>query len=105
MPLLAGLLVTLFSGLAQFLVQYLTKKTAVAVAAIAVLSTVTVGMFFALRATFSSLTGSLTGNALVGFSMAVPPVAGTCLTAISAIWAACTLFAWQRRALDLFVKA
>jgi len=37
--------------------------------------------------------------------LAVPPIAGTCLGIIASTWAACTLYAWQKKALDVFVKA
>jgi len=105
MPLLGALLASLFAGLAQFFVQYVTKKVAVGAAAIVVLSGVTVIVFVAFRVVLGSLQASLTGGALTGLSMAIPPVAGACIAAITSIWTACTLYAWQRRALDLFVKA
>ena len=106
MPILAGLLVSLFSGLASFLVTFLSKKVAVGLAAAATLG----GLYGALVVFMNSAVNPLLGalfNTQYGqlIGLAVPPLAGTCLGIIASTWAACTLYAWQKKALDVFVKA
>jgi ABC-type uncharacterized transport system permease subunit len=106
MPLLGSLLVSLFSGLATFFAQFLTRKVAVATAAVAALGTVTVALLAAFNglvaplaaAVFSTQYGQVLG-------LAFPPMAGTCLAIMASCWAACTLYSWQRKAIELAAQA
>lgn len=106
MPLLGSLLLTLVSGFASFLAQFLAKKVAIIAAALTGLAAITV----ALLAVFNSLVAPLAEQAFSTeygqfLGLCFPPVSGNCLAAIGACWAACTLYGWQVKALSLAVQA
>ena len=103
MPLLGALLVSLVGGLAQFFVQFVSKKIAFGLAAVTTLSVITVALFVAMRTILTSIAITI-GDPMVimGLGMAVPDNAPACITAIATCWSACTLYSWQRKALTLF---
>lgn len=107
MPLLGGLFVTLLNGLAGFFAHFLGKKVAFGLAAVALFTTLTAGLFALMRATVISLASGSQLTGIVGsmFATAIPPVAPACVSAIITVWTACTLYKWQAKSLDLFVKA
>jgi len=107
MPLLAGLLVNLFVGIAAFVAQFVGKKMAFGIAAVTLFSTLTAALFALMRTTIMSLAdaGTLSGIIADMFGFAIPPVAPACVSAIITVWTACTLYKWQSKALDLFIKA
>jgi hypothetical protein len=102
MPILGGLLVSLFTGLGGLFSAIFGAQ--VAIRAAAVVSLVTFGV--ALLAVFNSAVAPLAAavfstayGQLIG--LAFPPIAGTCLAAVSACWSACALYGVQRRALSI----
>jgi hypothetical protein len=106
MPLLGALLVTLASGLAEFFVKFMSGKLAIGAAAVSLLAVITA----ALLVTFNALVVPLAQNAFsneVGqfLGLAFPPVAGDCMAAMGTCWAACTLYAWQLKCLNMLVEA
>lgn len=106
MPLLGALFATLASGFAAFLVQFLTRKLAIATAAVASLALVTgvlLGGFNLLVAPLVAGLFSTSYGQVLG--LAFPPVAGTCMAAIGLCWSACTLYKWQVKAISLAVVA
>lgn len=106
MPILAGLLVSLFSSLASLFALQLTKKTAFGLAAVTTLGTLYGAMVVAMNAAVSPLVSALFSTSYGQFiGLAFPPMAGTCVGIIATSWAACTLYAWQKKALDLFTGA
>lgn len=107
MPLLGALLVNLFTGIAGFFAQYIGKKAAFGLAAVAIFSTLTTGLFALMRTTINSLANGtqLTGIVAQLFGAAIPPVAPACISAIVTVWVACTLYKWQAKSLDIFLKA
>lgn len=106
MPLLGALLVSLFSGLGSFLASFLSKKAAFGVAAAATLGTLYGAMVVFMNNAVAPILSSLFNTQYGQFiGLAVPPLAGTCLGIIASTWAACTLYSWQKKALDVFVKA
>lgn len=107
MPLLGSLLVQAFVGLASWLSTWMTKKIAIGIAAATVIGTMIGVLLAAMRA---AINGVMTfvpadGYVLMGLNMAFPPVAAGCVTAVATVWAACTLYAWQRTALSMFLRA
>jgi Family of unknown function (DUF5455) len=103
MPKLATLLVELFSGLVSFLIQFVSKKVAFGLSVVVVLGSITAVLITALRAVFASLATSIGDSDFVmGFAMAVPDNAPACITAYVTTWSACTLYSWQKKALQLF---
>lgn len=106
MPILAGLLVSCFSSLASFFALSLSKKVAFGLAAVATLGGLYGAMVVAMNAAVSPLLASLFSTSYGQFiGLAFPPMAGTCLGIVASAWAACTLYAWQKKALDLFAKS
>jgi hypothetical protein len=106
MPLLATLLVSLFSGIASFFAQYIGKKAAFGLAAVGIFSTLTAGLFALMRSTVNALANGtqLTGIVAQLFGAAIPPVAPACMSAIVTVWTGCMLYKWQAKALDIFTK-
>jgi len=96
MPIFAAFIGALLSSLAGFFVRFVAIKTAIAIAAVTALSGLSAGLVL----TFNGLLAPLVQQAfstqygqLLG--LAFPPVAGTCIAAIAAAWAACGLYKWQ----------
>ena len=106
MPLLGGLLVTLASQFGVLFATWFTQKVATAAAAVAALGVVIVALLVAMRAAVSPLLGALFSTTYGQFlGLAFPPMAGTCLGIIGTTWAACTLYAWQKKGIELFAKS
>lgn len=108
MPLLGGLLVTLFSGLAALLVEMFAKKVAIALAFVASLTIVVVAVLglltFVVAPIASAIFSSYTYLGWMG--LAFPqPATGACITALSAVWSGTVLYAWQREALRIAASA
>lgn len=103
---LGQLLITLFVGLATFLAQWLSKKLALGLAAVATFGIITTALFVLLRSTLSTLSSSssIGGVAAHFFGAAIPPVAPMCISAYTTVWVGCTLYRWQVKALDVFLK-
>lgn len=104
-PVLGTLLVSLVGSLATFLAAFVTKKIAFGLAAAIALATIITALLTTMRVIISGIEVAITDpHILMGLSIALPSNAAACLTAIATVWAACTLYAWQRTALDLFAK-
>jgi hypothetical protein len=106
MPILATFIGALLSSLASFFVRFVAVKTSIALAAVAALSALSLGLVL----TFNALVSPLVQQAfstqygqLLG--LAFPPVAGTCIAAIAAAWAACGLYKWQVTAVKTIARA
>lgn len=90
MPLLAGLLQSLFGGLAAFLAGEASKRatmallvsTGLVLASAALLTAFNLAVKPLVAAMFSTQFGQFIG-------LAFPPIAGNCLAAIGGTWAAC----------------
>lgn len=100
MPLLATMITTLFTALATFLAKLFLAKLAIRVAAVAAI--IAVGS--SLMVTFNSYLAPLVAQMFQSeygqfIGLAFPPIAGTCVAAISALWVACTTYAIQVRAI------
>ena len=102
MPILASLFMSLFGGIAAFFIEFVTKKIAVAGAAVAAFA-ICLGVLMAVfnaavaplvQAMFSTSYGQFIG-------LAFPPMAGTCLASISAVWIACALYKLKMQSIKL----
>lgn len=96
MPVFAAMVATLFSALGGFLLKMFVAKVAIRVAAVAAIT------FFGtlLLAAFNLQVAPLMAQAfnteygqVIG--LAFPPVAGTCVAALLAVYAACALYKLQ----------
>lgn len=108
MPLLGGLFVSLFSGLVAWLTQYVTRKVAFGMAAVAAMTLLTAGLFVLMRTTLSAVLALSSGTPAMfaqAMGMAIPPAAAACLSSYITIWTACTVYVWQRDQLRLFVMS
>lgn len=106
MALLGALFVSLASGLATFFVQFLTRKLAIAAAAVAAFGAVTVALLAGFNGLVSPLVAQLFSTSYGQvLGLAFPPVAGTCMAAIGLCWSACTLYKWQVKAISLAAVA
>lgn len=108
MPLLGTLLVSGFSSLVAWLGQWLTRKAAFGVAAVATMT----GFTGALYVTFRAVLAGLNSQAMnlpefwtMVLQISVPPAAPFCISSYFTIWTACTVYTWQRDLLHLVVKA
>lgn len=102
MPILASLLASLVSGLGALLSVAFGAQVAVRLAAASAL--VTFGA--ALLVVFNTMVAPLVAVAFATsygqlLGLAFPPVAGTCLAVVAAVWGACALYGIQRRALSI----
>lgn len=103
MPLLGTLLVSLFGNVAAFFLKYFSTKIAVGLASVATLGGLIAGLLALLRVTVIGLTPIIgDSNFAVGVGIAIPPNASACITAFMTMWGACTLYVWQKKAMDLF---
>jgi len=106
MPLLAGLIASLFGGLATFLAQMWAKKIVVAglaVAAFAVALGVLMAVFNGLVAPLVQSMFSTQYGQFIG--LAFPPISGTCLTSIVSCWGACALYKLKMQSIKLTASA
>lgn len=102
MPALGALLATLFSSLGLFLAKIFAIKLAVRVAAVVALTAIGT----ALMAFFNSQISPLVAAAFATqygqvLGLAFPPIAGTCIATIMALWMACITYKMQARAISL----
>lgn len=108
MPLLGGLLTSLFSGLAVWFGQWFTRKVAIGMTAVTVMSAFTAGLYLLMRSTLVELAAGMVGAPRIfmdGLQMVIPPVAPACISTYVSIWTACTVYTWQRDLLHLFAKS
>lgn len=105
MPILGALLTSLFGSILTFLAAYLTKKIAFGVAAVAAYSTITLALYAVFRSVLNGLNGyviSMPEFWTLMLQISIPPAAPFCFSSYMTVWSACTVYAWQRDALDAF---
>lgn len=108
MPLLGGLLVNLFGGLVAFLVTWVSRKVAFGLAAVAVMSGLTLGIYVAMRVALLALNTYVTGAPAIfiqALQMMIPPAAPFVISSYVTMWTACMVYTWQRDLLYLFAKS
>jgi hypothetical protein len=104
MPLLAGLLVTLFSGLVGLLTTWLTKKVALVVAAIATFGALTIALVVAMQALVAGLLlafPEVDPVVLTFLWVAVPDNLPACVAACIGADTAVALYRWNSANLRL----
>jgi len=102
MPILGGLLVSLFTGLGGLFSAIFGAQIAVKVAAVAAFvgfGVVLLAVFNTMVAPIAAAVFSTAFGQVIG--LAFPPIAGTCLAAVASVWSACGLYGIQRRALSM----
>lgn len=103
MPILAGLMVTLFGSMFQWFLKYATTKIALAAAAISAFAAMTVALLAAGTLAISGLQFVLPDipGLLIGIWVAVPDQTAPCIAAYFAADAAIALYAWNVQNLKL----
>jgi len=102
MPLLAAFIGTFFSGLATFLAKLFAAKVALRVAAVAAIGALGTSLMLLFNSSVAPLVAALFATQygqLLG--LVFPPVAGTCLAVITALWAACLFYRLQVQAVKI----
>lgn len=96
MPLLASLLVTMFGNLAAWFGAWLSKKAALAAAAVATFSVLTVAFYAAMTALLAGLVTAFPGGVLSSILwMAVPDSAPLVVAATIGADTAVALYRWN----------
>jgi hypothetical protein len=100
MPLLAAAIQALFTALGAFLLKLFLARLAIRVVAV----TAIIAAGAALMALYNSTVTPLVAQAFSSsygqvLGLAFPPIAGTCLAAVAAVWSACGLYTLNRRAI------
>lgn len=102
MPILGSLLVSLFGGLATFLAQWMAKKAAFAVAAIATFGALTIALYGGLAALIAGLLVAFPGGIPGTFLwLAVPDSAPVAVASCIAADTAIALYTWNSENLRL----
>lgn len=102
MPIFAALFSSLFSALGIFLAKLFAAKLAIRVAGVVALTAIG----GTLMAAFNSHIAPLVATAFSTqygqvIGLAFPPIAGTCIATIMALWIACVTYKMQARAISL----
>lgn len=107
MQLVALFFGSLFAGVVSFLAQYLTKKLAITVAAIAAFAALTAGFYAALSSAMGLLIYSLPDNhgLSIGLWIGIPDIAPLCFSVAWATDVAVYLYKWNVTNIKLAVSA
>jgi hypothetical protein len=86
---------------------FMTRKAAFGLAYVATLGVVVGVLLVLMRSVVGPLASTIFSTQYGGWlGLAFPPtVTASCITAITTLWAACTLYSWQREALRLSASA
>lgn len=107
MPILGGLITSIFSSFIAFFTLYVSRKVAFALAAVAAMTTITAAFYLVIRGIVAGLNSQVVGLpdfwAMI-LSISVPPAAPFCFASYATVWGACTLYAMQKNLLNIVVK-
>lgn len=102
MPLLGAFLASFFTGLSTFLAKLFAARVAIRLAAIATIGALGTALLLSFNAFISPLVAaafSTQYGQLLG--LVFPPIAGTCLAGVLALWAACMSYRLQVQAIKV----
>jgi len=93
MSLLAQLIAALVGGIASFIASMLSKKVTTMVLATGAITVVSAALIAAFNLAVTPLVQAMFSTQFGQFiGLAFPPISGTCMTSIGAMWAACALY-------------
>lgn len=97
MPLLAGLMTSLFAGLASFFGRWFAKKTALAAAAIATFTGLTVALYTGMVAIVAGVVTALPGDSAWPMAMwlFLPDNAAAVVSVVLSVDTAVALYRWN----------
>ncbi|EKZ99949.1 MULTISPECIES: DUF5455 family protein [Cupriavidus] len=106
MPLLGGLLASLFGWLAKTMVEWFGKRVANQVVILGTFGAVFSAVMLALKTALQALAAFLPGSdwLLMALSVGMPPAAPSMLSIYSGVWAACRLYRWQVKAIEYVAR-
>jgi len=107
MPVLGGLLLGLFSGLAEWFAIYLTKKLALATAAVLTFAALTVALYGVIGGLLAGLSLAFPAGGSpvsVGVWLMIPDDGPLCISTIVGIDTAVALYRWNLENLRLAVS-
>jgi len=98
MPIFAGLLASLFGSTVSLFALFLTKKAALATAAVVTFSAMTVAMAAAMAALISTVLGTTGIHAAIlqGMAMFMPSNLPLCVSAVIAAHATAAVYRWNQ---------
>jgi hypothetical protein len=100
MPLLGALISFVMGKLMLFMAFMAAKRLLSVTLAIAALTTITGVLISVMHGVVIPLANAAFSTSYGQFlGLAFPPIAGTCIAGLMAIWSACALYAWQRTAI------
>jgi len=106
MPLLAGLITSLFGGIASLIGLFWAKKISVAVVASAAFALALVALMAAFNALVAPFVQQMFSTSLGQFiGLAFPPAAGTCLAALGTCWGFCALYKLKIQSIKMSASA
>lgn len=95
MPLLAGYLGTMLFGIASWLGAFLTKRIAILVAIISMVTALTAAFVVLIETAISALSVSMPPYLLIGASWVWPANANACIAAIISAYVARWVYEWN----------
>lgn len=104
MPILGGLLVSLFGSLAAFFAEIMAKKVAISLAYVTTLGTVTVALLGMLALIVVPISNALFSTLpFIGWmGLAFPqPATSICIAALGSVWSGTVLYRWQVESLRI----
>jgi hypothetical protein len=107
MPLLGTFLFNVFSALAAWLVKYITQKMAVALALIALVTTLLVALYAGLRlAVTAAMAGAASMHPMfaAGVAVVISPETQQCITGYLTMWSLCELYKWKFNIMQLWSR-
>lgn len=106
MPILAGLITSLFGGIASLIALLWAKKIGVTVVAVAAFAAALVALMATFNLLVAPLVQSMFSSSLGQFiGLAFPPIAGTCLASLATCWGACALYKLKVQAIKMSASA
>lgn len=105
MPILGGLLVSLFSGLASFFATWLGLRAAAVAAALATFATLNAALYAAALAAVAGIGATFPSIVMTGVWLMVPDNAVLCFSAIATCDTFCALYRFNNGALRLAATA
>lgn len=106
MPLLAGLIASLFGTLATFFAQLWAKKIVVAGLAVAAFAVALVALMAVFNGLVAPLVQGMFSTQYGQFiGLAFPPISGTCMTSIATCWGACALYKLKMQSIKMTASA
>lgn len=106
MPLLGGLIASLFGWFAKVMIEWFGKRVANQVVILGTFSAVFAAVMVALQGALQSLAAYVPGAdwLLVALSVGMPPAAPTMISIYAGVWAACRLYRWQVKAIEYVAR-